>query len=227
MSDIQGIFLDFYGTLVGGDRQAVETVCQAIIDDHGLDTSATGMAIDWGLKYFQAIEKQNGHAFRTLLQIEQDTLIDTIFPLTGGVEVGSYLRVLNDYLARPSLFEEVPEVLAHLNIPICLVSNADECELHLALEHLGLHFDHVVTSERARSYKPHPGIFEYALELTGWAADRVVHIGDSLHSDVDGAQRAGLRAAWINRGDRISDIGNAVPDYTWSDLRPLTKLLLD
>ncbi|NLX14881.1 MAG: HAD family hydrolase [Phycisphaerales bacterium] len=227
MSDLQGIFLDFYGTLVGGDREAVEAVCQAVIDDHKLKASATEIAVDWGLKYFQAIESQNGDSFRTLLQIEYDTLIDTIFPLTGRVEVGSYIRVLNEYLARPVLFEEVTEVLARLNIPVCIVSNADERELRLALDHLGLHFDRVVTSERAKCYKPNTGIFEYALELTGWAADRVVHVGDSLHSDVDGARRAGLRAAWVNRGDRISDIGNAVPDYTWSDLRPMTKLMLD
>jgi len=130
MSNLQGIFLDFYGTLVGGDREAVETVCQAIIDDYELETSAAEIAINWGLKYFQAIEKLNGHSFRTLLQIEHDTLIDTIFPLTGRVDVGSYIWVLNKYLARPVLFEEVPEVLARLSAALPAATITDiRCRL--------------------------------------------------------------------------------------------------
>ena len=82
----------------------------------------------------------------------------------------------------------------------------------------------MVSSESARSYKPEPRIFEAALALTGWSADRVVHVGDSLHSDIGGAHAAGLKAAWVNRTCRISDIGTGQPDFTWNDLRPLVTL---
>ncbi|HUZ83300.1 MAG TPA: HAD hydrolase-like protein, partial [Gaiellales bacterium] len=33
----------------------------------------------------------------------------------------------------------------------------------------------------------------------GGSAERLVHAGDDLETDVMGAQRAGLRAVWVNR----------------------------
>jgi 2-haloacid dehalogenase/putative hydrolase of the HAD superfamily len=221
---LQGIFLDFYGTLVGGDLQAVESVCQAVIDDHELKLTAAEMAVQWGHYYFAGIEALNGHGFRRLEQIERDTLVETVMPLAGRIDPIPYIDTFNEYLARPPLFEEVREVLAAIDLPVCIVSNADERELRAALDHLELTFDHVVTSEAARSYKPDARIFELALERTGLPAEAVIHVGDSLHSDVGGARRLGLRAAWVNRVGRINDIGTEKPDFAWADLRPIISL---
>jgi 2-haloacid dehalogenase len=224
MPRLQGIFLDFYGTLAGGDRAAVVAICQQVIDDHGLTLTADEMAFLWGQRYFAAIEATDGH-FRLLTQIEYDTLVETVFPLTRrNIDVSGYIERLNQYLAQPTLYEEVRDVLAGLRLPVCIVSNADERELRMALRHHELKFEYVVSSEAARSYKPERRIFQAALELTGWSPERVMHVGDSLHSDVGGARRAGLHSAWVNRADRISDIGTETPDFTWTDLRPLLEL---
>lgn len=45
----------------------------------------------------------------------------------------------------------------------------------------------VFTSEAARSYKPRKELFELALRETGLRAAEAVYIGDSIHSDVEGA----------------------------------------
>jgi len=220
----QGVFLDFYGTVASGDVEAVEAVCRQVIDDYRLSAEASELAVRWGLRFFAAVEEIGCGSFKCLKQIETETLIETLLPLTGGIAVDHYIRRFNEYLARPTIFEEVRDVLRCLRVPVCIVSNADEQELRAALDHHRLQFDFVVSSEYSRSYKPEPGIFQTALDLTGWSADRVVHVGDSLHSDVGGAQNVGIRAAWVNRTTRISDIGTASPDYTWNDLRPLLAL---
>jgi 2-haloalkanoic acid dehalogenase type II len=224
MGAFEGVFVDFYGTMAGGDRQAVEDICQAVVDDYGLRADAADLAGRWGDCYFVAIESLDGQGFRLLRQIEGDTLIETIRPLGVEIDATPYVEQLNAYLARPSLFEEVHEVLDRIRVPVCIVSNADERELRMALVHHGLHVDHIVTSEFARSYKPKPRIFEAALEVTGWSPDRVLHVGDSLHSDVGGAHNAGIKAAWVHRSDRIKDIGTERPDFTWHDLRPLLEI---
>lgn len=221
---LEGVFLDFYGTIASGDVQAVEAICARVIADHRLQLDAAELAVKWGHRYFAAIECRNGSGFRLLREIERDTLIETLLPLVGFVEVDRYIDLLNDYLARPTLFEEVAETLAAVRLPICIVSNADERELRAALNHHGLQPHAVVSSESARSYKPEARIFKAALELTGWLPDQVVHIGDSLHSDVGGARRAGIRAVWVNRATRISDIGTETPDFVWTDIRPLVDL---
>jgi HAD superfamily hydrolase (TIGR01549 family) len=224
MAELQGLFLDFYGTVVGGDRQAVESACQAVIDAHALPMGADELALSWGRAYFRAIESPNGLGFRKLVDIERDTLIETLEPMIGRVNVDRPVAILQEYLAAPPLCEEVREVMAERKLPICLVSNADDLQIHKAISLHDLRFDFVVTSESARSYKPDRGIFGTALRLTGWRPECVIHIGDSLHSDVGGAHAAGLRAAWVRREGRISDIGTERPDLIWTDLRPMTGM---
>ncbi len=45
-------------------------------------------------------------------------------------------------------------------------------------------------------------IFEFALNSTGLSAEKVVHIGDSLSSDVKEASSVGINTIWINRSGR-------------------------
>ena len=224
MAQLQGLFLDFYGTVVGGDRLAVESACQAVVRDYGLTLTAAELAVRWGHAYFRAIEARDGNGFRNLVEIERDTLIETVAPLVGPIEAEPYVAILQDYLANPPLCPEIREVLGQKRLPICIVSNADDREICKALSLHDLSFEFVVTSESARSYKPDSGIFKTALRLTGWRSDRVIHIGDSLHSDVGGARSAGLKAVWVCREDRISDVGRERPDQTWRDLCPIVDL---
>lgn len=53
--------------------------------------------------------------------------------------------------------------------------------------------------QKAKAYKPRKEIFELALKSTGLHADEVIHIGDSLSSDVKGASSVGIKAIWLNR----------------------------
>jgi len=225
MAAYEGVFVDFYGTLAAGDGLIVESICRQVVEENRLPVSPAELAGLWGDRYFAAIEHMNGDGFRLLREIERDTLIATLAPFNCRIDVGPYIDRLNAYLARPPLFDEVPDVLHRLGLPVCVVSNADERDLRAAIAHHGLRIHHVVSSERARCYKPAPGIFEHALKVTGWRVDRVLHVGDSLHSDVAGAHAAGLKAAWVRRAGRIKDIGTEQPDFIWPNLRPLLTLL--
>jgi HAD superfamily hydrolase (TIGR01549 family) len=49
--------------------------------------------------------------------------------------------------------------------------------------------------------KPDPSIFRAACAAAGAAPDQVLHLGDDLDTDVDGALAAGLHAGWICRPD--------------------------
>lgn len=223
MAGLQGVFVDFYGTLAAGDRMAVEAICAAVVRDHDLPISAPDLASRWGDSYFTAIEAAAVEGFKRLVEIERDTLVQTVQCFTSRFDPTAYIAQFEAYMVAPPLFEEVHAVLSRLHLPVCIVSNADEHQIRGALAHHGLKTQ-VVTSEAAEAYKPSAKIFEYALEQTGWLADRVLHVGDSLHSDVGGAHAAGIRAAWVCRTDRIKDIGIDVPDLSWQDLRPLLDL---
>ena len=50
-----------------------------------------------------------------------------------------------------------------------------------------------------KAYKPHREIFEKALEFSGYAPHEVIHIGDSVISDVNGAFDTGIIPCLFDR----------------------------
>lgn len=60
-------------------------------------------------------------------------------------------------------------------------------------------FDVTVVSGEFGIGKPDPSIFAHTLSLVGLPAESAIMVGNSLGSDVAGANRAGLRSVWVNR----------------------------
>jgi putative hydrolase of the HAD superfamily len=98
-----------------------------------------------------------------------------------------------------------------------LVSNALDPPwlLHRDLERLGVaeRLDVAVFSSEVGKRKPHPAIFERALEALGVPPERAVFVGDSLVADVAGAGALGMttmQALWF----RADEAQNAPePDF--------------
>jgi REG-2-like HAD superfamily hydrolase len=87
------------------------------------------------------------------------------------------------------------------------------------------HFDFIAASARIGYEKPHPRIFEWALERAVTDADAVVHVGDHVDADVLGAQSVGIGAVLIDRRGRYApeEVPDDVPVI--SDLRELVALI--
>jgi putative hydrolase of the HAD superfamily len=66
-------------------------------------------------------------------------------------------------------------------------------------------FDFVVFSQDYGVEKPDPRLFEVAVEQAGCSGQELLHVGDSLQSDVAGANRAGVRSVWLNRDGKRND----------------------
>jgi 2-haloacid dehalogenase/putative hydrolase of the HAD superfamily len=223
--ELDGIFLDLYGTLTAGDRAAVEAACAEIVRDTRVPISAYELSVTWGERFFNALDFCNGDSFLTLAEVERKTLVDTMAALGVRLDPTPYVARLMEYWRNPPLHAEVKPFLADIRFPICLVSNADRADADLALSRNGISLDFIMTSEDACSYKPDRAIFEKALRETGWRRERVIHVGDSLHSDVGGALISGIPTGWVNRAHRIHDIGTHQPDYEFEDLMGLASLL--
>jgi putative hydrolase of the HAD superfamily len=74
-------------------------------------------------------------------------------------------------------------------------------DLRQDLEDTGLtaFVDVLVTSAQAGCRKPHARIYRSTLDQAGFAADDAVFVGDSLRTDVLGAEQAGLRSVLLAR----------------------------
>jgi putative hydrolase of the HAD superfamily len=71
--------------------------------------------------------------------------------------------------------------------------------------------------------KPDRRFFEVAIREAGCDASQIVHVGDSLVSDVAGAQAVGIKAVWLNR-DRLPNTTGIVPDAEIVSLSELAAL---
>ena len=112
------------------------------------------------------------------------------------------------------LFEDAIPVLEELRaagLRIGVVSNGIR-DLTQFVAHHGLDVDAIVDSRTHGRVKPHPTIFQAALELLGVAAEEAVMVGDSLEEDVEGARALGMRAILIDRDDRHPDVAERLTD---------------
>ncbi len=74
-----------------------------------------------------------------------------------------------------------------------------------------------VISEVVGFMKPDRRIFEWAAAEIGKEPDRILYVGDSLHSDIRGGHAAGWHVAWID-GDPGRAPEGALCFSDWSDL---------
>ncbi|MFP8952695.1 HAD family hydrolase [Natrialbaceae archaeon A-arb3/5] len=132
----------------------------------------------------------------------------------------------------PTAVEFRPGALAALEHardrgPVGLITNGGRPTQTKKLQSLGIEdtFDVRVFTEPSAGILPKPNAapFEYALDELGAAPDSAIHIGDSLHADVAGANAMGLDSAWIDTGNgRVDD---HQPTYELSSLDALETIL--
>jgi putative hydrolase of the HAD superfamily len=110
---------------------------------------------------------------------------------------------------------------------LVLVTNGapDVQRAKLARTSLAPHFAATVISAEIEIGKPDPRIFERALAAVGAEADEAVMVGDSLARDVAGAQAAGVRAIWFDRGAARVEPVAPVPDARITSLREVRPAL--
>lgn len=116
-------------------------------------------------------------------------------------------------------YPDVAPVLAELRadgVKLVVVSNWD-VSLHRVLEQTGLaaSIDGAISSAEAGVAKPDPAIFAVALALVGARSDDAFMAGDSVETDIAGAQAAGVAPVLVARatggGLGSSGAGRAAP----------------
>ena len=120
-------------------------------------------------------------------------------------------------------FEDVLPTLIRLKGRVALGSISNG---FADLEAIGLahHFQVSLAAHRMGSAKPDPAIFHAACEALAVAPSEAVYVGDDPLLDVEGAQKAGLQAVWINRFNRIAP-AHIQPDAACTSLFELEQWL--
>ena len=125
------------------------------------------------------------------------------------------------------LYDDVEPVLRELagrGIKIGLISNS-----HRPLASFAEHFEldglisAAISSAEHGYLKPHPSIFEAAMQLAEVTAAESVMVGDSFTHDIEGARSVGMRGVLVHRGEGVPDVTGGVPVI--GDLSELLALI--
>ena len=98
---------------------------------------------------------------------------------------------------------------------------------HGRLERTGLrpYFEDLFISEAIGAYKPSAAFFDHVFAaIPGFDPEKAIMVGDSLTSDIQGGNNAGIRTCWINPGHRPNPT-EFQPHYEIEALPQLEALL--
>jgi 2-haloacid dehalogenase len=137
-------------------------------------------------------------------------------------------RLLKLYLTL-DVFPEAPEVLRRLKaagVRLAILSNGTPPMLHAAIAGAKLDglFDAVLSVEEVGVYKPHPKVYQLAVDRLGLPASAIAFQSSNAW-DAYAASAFGLRVVWCNRyGQRRERLPGA-PDREVKSLSELPALV--
>ncbi|MAT42637.1 MAG: hypothetical protein CL609_09870 [Anaerolineaceae bacterium] len=112
-----------------------------------------------------------------------------------------------------------------------LITNAsDTIDVNTLLSkyQLNQYFEKIIISAAYGLRKPHPAIFNEAIQYFEYPQESYLMVGDKLANDVLGAQNAGIHSAWIKRRGRTEfnqQHRHIQPDYQLETLLDLKEIV--
>jgi len=212
------VSFDVYSALIDSRRGAGRTFAE-VSSARGWPRDGEELYVGWDARNKALHAQADGsESFRTLAARAMAEL------LTGLDIVDDAAAVTDAVLAdvgRWPTWPDVPEALAAVaaDHPIALLSNIDDDVL--ARTRLGFDVARRITSQRAGSFKPARGIYDFARTELG--AD-LVHVPASGR-DVSGSLAAGLRVVRVVRPGYTVDPSGPHPEHEIDDLRELPAVL--
>jgi len=194
---VKAIVFDFWGTLM----------------ENGIFPSPTRQA-----KYFLRIDNLTFQeyviTFEEALMLKKfDNLADAFMNVCKAFDIKPPHYIIeklvgvwnkNRLLAKP--FPEVIEVLNELKkkYKLVLLSNSDCFSVEPLIEKYEMKklFEGLFFSYETGMLKTNPAVFDKITEKLGIGKEELVVVGDSIDSDIKGAEQAGVRAILIDRKGR-------------------------
>lgn len=220
--DLDGIAFDAFGTLF--DLSALRTRTRQAASHEGDELFAAfkERLVPWTWHVTasgdyepmpelaaKAVQSAARHAGMNLERSRADWIVEGMRELPAFDDV------------RPGL-----ERLRELGIPLAVLSNGTADGVAALVDHndLGGFFQHQLAADSVKRFKPAREVYVLATAAFGAPGERVMLV--SGHEwDVAGAARAGLRTAWLGRGERFAPTLDEQPDILANDLPDLAAQL--
>ncbi|WP_211226107.1 YjjG family noncanonical pyrimidine nucleotidase [Psychrilyobacter atlanticus] len=141
-----------------------------------------------------------------------------------------FAKLFMKHLSQASfLYEESEELVKNLtkNYRLTIITNGLSAvqDNRIKKSVIAEYFEDIVVSEEIGISKPNPQIFQHALNNINYTdKNKVLIVGDSLTSDIQGGINFGIDTCWFNPTMNSNEVG-VEPTYVISDLMELKDIL--
>lgn len=221
MQHIRACVFDAYGTLF--DYASAAARCRDALGDKLQPLNAVWR--DKQLQYTWLRALQGRH--ENFWQVTGDAL-DFAMETLGMTDAALREKLMNLYLSLDS-FPEVRDVLRRLKakgIKTAILSNGTPEMLRASVEHskIGDFLDAVLSVEDVGVYKPHPKVYQLAVDRLG-IEPKAISFQSSNAWDAYAASAFGMRVVWCNRYGQARERLPGKPDREIKSLAELPAVV--
>ena len=199
---IKAVFIDYTGTLMREENKYAMQMAQLIADNSTIADPRAVVKIWWKLvKEFEETSYQDGYITEEEIVARAVKILENEYELKAKPE--AIYELVHKFWAKAPAFEDVKPFFSQCKLPIYVITNNAEDYVNVFLSDNDLHCAGVICGDMVRAYKPHGEIFEKALEISGCTAEEVIHVGDSVISDVNGALAVGISPCLLDRKQAV------------------------
>ncbi len=232
--DVRALAFDVFGTVVDW-RGSIIREGQLLSATKGLTVDWPAFADAWRAGYKPAMDstRGSGAAWLDIDTLHRRILVGLLprFGLQGTLsadELDHLNRVWHRLMPWPDTVSGLNRLRARF--PVSTLSNGNVSLLVNMARNAGLPWDCVLSGELVHKYKPDPEVYLMAARLLGVAPQQLMLVA-AHPSDLAGAQRAGLRTAYVTRpleygpSGALEPVGDLTFDVTASDFLDLAARL--
>ncbi|MGE0556210.1 MAG: HAD-IA family hydrolase [Gemmatimonadales bacterium] len=223
---IRVMTFDCFGTLVDWET-GILSALRPIVAKRRVEVSDEDLLSRFA-RAEAALERGSFRRYRSVLELATLEIAQGLGFTPSARERQALARSLPGW----PLFADTNDSLARLaqRFELGIISNVDDDLFAPVRKRLGAPIRHLMTAERARSYKPARNNFLRALAEIGRPWGEVLHLAQSLYHDVAPARSLGLATVWIDRRGGTpggaTPPSSARPDLRAPNLRTLADLAL-
>ncbi len=242
---LKALFLDMDETLcdtLGSNQQAKQLMAESLqalfgpkFDGQGVASAyVSGIYREWSdsqrQRYLPIIEQQSEGTFR--LQLIRDLLAEQgVADVSEATIQALQQKFDSDRLEAFDFYPGITKFLAEARklFTLVVITNGPEFSQVPKVEAVKLadHVDHIIIGGQEPEQKPARSIFDKALTLANCDAHEAIHVGDSLATDIIGAQNSGITAVWIQHQQPLDAELGIDPQHTLLHPSEIPQLILD
>ena len=222
------ILFDADDTLFDFKRSARHSLAQTL-EDYQISATEGHFQIYENINHevWLSFERQEISAIE-LRKLRFERFFDAIGEYRDSLEMNQrYLQLLSQTHFMLAGAVDLLEDLRSKNYRIGLITNGlkEVQRPRIAQAKMEKHFEVIVVSDEIGVSKPHEGFFQHAFEKMGKPPkSKVIVIGDSLNSDIQGGNNFGVDTCWFNPNS-AANLTEHKPTFQIQNLESLHELL--